>query len=101
MNKVECVCPVCNGTKRMPTPDHLRKYAEAYGWYGYQKDDDCCTCTNCGGQTMYGEATGKSFLRSDGITPCTHEYKIESRGRCYTVYTCIHCEYSYGIDSSD
>ena len=98
--KQECTCPVCNGTGRMPTPDNLRKYGEQYGWYGYSKDDDCCTCTNCGGQTMGGKATGKSYLRPDG-TPCEHEYTARIKGRCLTEYVCKHCSYTYEIDSSD
>lgn len=95
-----CDCPVCNGTGRMPTPDNLRRYAEQNGWYGYSKEDDCCTCTNCGGQTMSGNATGKSYLRDDG-TACVHEYVGYTKGRCWTQYTCKHCGYSYDIDSSD
>ena len=98
--RTECDCPVCEGTGRMPTPDHLRNYAEQYGWYGYDKADDCCTCNNCGGQTMYGKPTGRSRLREDG-TPCKHEYTSYQRGRCWTQYTCKHCGYSYDIDSSD
>jgi len=96
----ECECPVCKGTGRMPTPDHLRKYAEKNGWYGYDPADDCCTCTNCGGQTMGGRPTGRSRLREDG-TPCVHEYTGRQLGRCWTQYTCKHCGYSYDIDSSD
>ena len=96
----ECDCPVCSGTGRMPTPNHLRKYGEQNGWYGYSKEDDRMTCTNCGGQTMYGKATGKSRLRKDG-SPCVHEYTGRSLGRCYTGYTCKHCGYSYEIDSGD
>ena len=93
-------CPVCNGSGRMPTPDRLRQYAEQYGWYGYSKEDDRCTCTNCGGQTMYGQATGQVHLRPDG-TPCTHEYTSATVGRCLTEYTCRHCGHSYQIDSGD
>lgn len=96
----QCDCPVCNGTGRMPTPDNLRNYAEKNGWYGYSKEDDRVTCTNCGGQTMYGKATGKTYLRDDG-TACEHEYTGRTKGRCWTEYVCKHCGYSYDIDSSD
>ena len=84
----------------MPTPDHLRKYGERHGWYGYDKADDCCTCTNCGGQTMYGKPTGKVPLRRDG-TPCVHQYTARAAGRCLTEYTCSDCGDVYQIDSSD
>ena len=69
------VCPVCNGA-----------------------GSDGVACRNCGGQSMYGRPTGKVPLRPDG-TPCTHKYKGEVKGRCYTVYTCVHCNHRYDIDS--
>ena len=93
-------CPVCNGTGRMPTPNNLRQYGEKNGWYGYKKEDDCCDCTNCGAQTMYGKASGQVLLRPDG-TPCTHKYTGRNAGRCLTEYTCEHCGSSYQIDSGD
>lgn len=93
-------CPVCEGSGRMPTPDDMRKYGEAYGWYGYSKDDDRCTCRNCGGQTMSGRATGLVKTRKDG-TACVHEY-VASKGQwnCTTDYVCKHCGDEYMIDSS-
>ena len=94
------VCPVCNGSGRMPTPEKLRRYGEQYGWYGYSKDDDCCTCNNCGGQTMYGKPSGKVLLRPDG-TPCVHDYRSATIGRCLTRYTCVHCGSYHDIDSGD
>lgn len=97
---LKCVCPVCNGSGRMPTPDRLRDYAEKYGWYGYSKEDDCCSCTNCGAQTMGGRATGEVNARPDG-TPCVHEYTSATIGRCLTRYTCKHCSFTYDIDSGD
>ena len=80
-----------------------RPYAEwtrKYKTSGYSPLTDTVNCQNCGGQTMMQEATGKSRLRSDG-TPCLHEYVVKRQGYCYTVYTCIHCGYSYDIDSGD
>lgn len=95
------ICPVCNGTKRRPCPDDLRKYAAPYGWYGYNKEDDTVDCDNCGKQYMMGAATGQVPLRPDG-TPCVHEYKgTATRYRCVTEYTCIHCGDKHEIDSSD
>jgi len=93
-------CPVCDGSGRMPTSDRLRSYAEQYGWYGYSKEDDKCSCTNCGGQTMFGRPSGQVPLREDG-TPCKHEYKSATVGRCLTRYTCMHCKFTYDIDSGD
>lgn len=94
------ICPVCNGTGHMPCPDNQRHYGVMYGWYSYRAEDDTIKCTNCGGQTMYGEATGKVNLREDG-TPCKHEYTGQTLGRCYVGYTCKHCGDYYTIDSSD
>lgn len=93
-------CPVCNGTKRMPATDEIRKYGKQSGWYGYRADDDKCDCTNCGTQYMFGEPTGQVRLRPDG-TPCKHEYTGENAGRCYTRYTCKHCNDTHHIDSGD
>lgn len=94
------ICPVCDGTGRMPTPDSYRKYAEQNAWYGYKAEDDRCTCTNCGGQHMYGKATGKVRLNKRGV-PCTHNYTSRTVGRCLTRYTCDDCGSQYQIDSGD
>ena len=94
-------CPACNGTGHMPCPDHLRKYGVSNGWYGYRAEDDTVTCTNCGGQTMYGQPTGKVNLRKDNRQPCVHEYESKKLGNCYHGYTCRHCDFNYSIDSGD
>lgn len=90
------ICPVCNGSGRRDASND--KYKNVYA--GYDKETDTIPCTNCGGQTMFGKPSGKVPLRPDG-TPCKHEYVGVSRGRCYTVYTCKHCNHSYDIDSGD
>ena len=72
-------CPVCNGTG---------------------KSEDGRECNNCGGQQMYGRGTGQVNLRQDG-TPCKHEYKSTTIGRCLTEYKCIHCGDRYQVDSGD
>ena len=84
----------------MPTPDANRIYGEMYGWYGYSKEDDCCDCTNCGAQKMFGKPTGRVQLRPDG-TPCVHQYKGATIGRCLTQHICVHCGDTYVIDSGD
>lgn len=94
------ICPVCNGSGHMPCPDNLRAHGQLDGWYGYRKEDDTISCTNCGGQTMWGRPTGEVNLRPDG-TPCKHEYTSADVGRCLTRYTCKHCSFSYEIDSGD
>jgi hypothetical protein len=71
-------CPVCNGT-------------------GKHQDREC---RNCGGQYMYGKATGLVKLNREGV-PCTHSYRGETVGRCLTDYTCIHCGERHQIDSGD
>jgi len=73
------VCPVCNGTG---------------------KSEDGRECNNCGGQQMYGRGTGQVNLRPDS-TPCKHEYKSTTIGRCLTEYKCIHCSFKFDIDSGD
>ena len=90
------VCPVCNGSGRVPAG--TAKYKEITA--GYDKETDTLACGNCGGQTMSMKATGKVPLRSDG-TPCVHKYFAREAGRCYVVYTCEDCGDSYGIDSGD
>ena len=72
-------CPICNGTG---------------------KSEDGRECNNCGGQQMYGRGTGQVNLRQDG-TPCKHEYKSTTIGRCLTEYKCIHCSFKFDIDSGD
>lgn len=94
------ICPVCKGTGHKPCPDNLRDYGRSHGWYGYRAEDDTVTCDNCGGQTMYGGATGRVRRRADG-TPCVHEYTVRNKGTCWNEYTCKHCGFSYDIDSSD
>lgn len=90
------ICPVCNGTGRRSAEGVAYKSVMA----GYDSATDTLACDNCGGQTMYGQPTGKVPLREDG-TPCKHEFKGRTAGRCYTIYTCVHCNYTYDIDSSD
>lgn len=92
------VCPVCNGTCRVPVPESMERYKNVIA--GYDKETNTLQCTNCGGQYMYGRPTGEVHLRSDG-TPCTHEYTSQTVGRCLTRYTCKHCKSSYEIDSGD
>lgn len=89
-------CPVCNGSGRKAAGDYQYKSIIA----GYDKESDTLPCVNCGGQRMFGSPTGKVRLRADG-SPCKHEYTGVSRGRCYTVYTCKHCNDTYDIDSGD
>lgn len=57
-------------------------------------------CQNCGGQRMYPSPTGKTYLRADG-TPCIHEYKATYTRNCYVVRECLHCPFTYDIDTSD
>jgi len=94
------ICPVCNGTGRMPCPDHSRRYGLEYGWFDYNKEDDTIKCSNCGARYMSGTVTGMVRLNKDG-QPCTHTYTRKTVGRCLNRYTCQNCNDSYEIDSSD
>lgn len=91
-------CPVCNGSGRVPVPEHQQRYKHVYA--GYDADTDTLGCTNCGGQYMYGRPSGQVPLRPDG-TPCVHEYTSQTVGRCLTEYTCRHCGSRHQIDSGD
>jgi hypothetical protein len=91
-------CPVCNGTKRVAVTPEQERYCKIYA--GYDKETHTLGCGNCGGQYMFGKATGEVSLRPDG-TPCTHKYTSETVGRCYHRYACIECGDAYHIDSGD
>ena len=91
-------CPVCNGQGRRPIPEESKRYRSVIA--GYDAETDTIPCNNCGGQTMWGKPTGMVPLREDG-TPCVHEYTVREAGRCYRIYTCKHCKYSFDIDSGD
>ena len=88
-------CPACNGTARRP---YTGQYADIIA--GYDKATGTVACNNCGGQTMYGTATGKVPLNRDG-QPCLHRYIGVQAGNCYWRYTCEHCGDQYSIDSGD
>lgn len=94
MNSKLGVCPVCNGTKEVL----LSGKDLTYSW---NKGKTHRQCDNCGGQTMFGQATGQVPLRKDNGEPCVHEYTYTNLGRCYHGYTCKHCGYNFKIDSSD
>lgn len=92
------ICPVCNGSTRVPVESEYSKYKTMYR--DYDAATDTLACRNCGGQTMSGNANGYVRLDKDGA-PCTHHFLGRVAGRCYTVYTCDKCGSSYDIDSGD
>lgn len=95
------LCPVCSGTGRQPINPHSPQGMSSKRYdRTFAPENNTIACRNCGGQTVLGQPTGRTRLRPDG-TPCIHEYKGERKGSCYVVYTCIHCGYSYDIDSGD
>lgn len=98
MNAGYGVCPVCSGSGRVPVPESMQRYKNVIA--GYDAESDTFDCTNCGGQYMYGRATGQVRLRPDGV-PCEHKYVSNTVGRCLTEYTCEHCGDRYQIDSGD
>ena len=91
-------CPKCNGTCRIPLTAEQAKYKSVLA--GYDPETDTLPCDNCGGQCMFGKPTGQVPLRADG-TPCLHEYTGRQSGRCYVVYSCKHCPFTFDIDSGD
>ena len=90
------VCPVCNGSGRVPAGDHKYKNVIA----GYDAGTDTFGCTNCGAQYMFGQSKGTVRLNKDG-QPCKHSYTSKTIGRCLTEYTCSECGDRYVIDSGD
>ena len=101
MNTVEKVeCPVCNGTTRSPVLADKKPYVK-YGWFGYDATTDTVNCDNCGAQYQHGIPSGYVRKNRDG-RPCVHQYKSSAgQWRCSTVYTCVHCDERFTIDSSD
>lgn len=85
-------CPACHGSGIGDPPDELNQK-----WYPRTVR---FACRNCGGLSMAGVATGFTRLRPDG-TPCVHEWRGVTAGRCYRVFTCKHCQETYDEDSSD
>jgi hypothetical protein len=88
------VCPACQGTGMVLLTEAELKYS-------WNKDKTHRMCSNCGGQTMGGKALG--YTRIDPATGkgCLHSVTGRNAGRCYTIYTCTKCKFSYDIDSGD
>lgn len=86
-------CPKCNGSKRVPPTESIRKYLPNVATY--DAATDTIACDNCGSQTMSLRGTG---VTRDG---CLHEYEEETVGNCYHKYTCTKCGDVYNIDSGD
>lgn len=86
-------CPVCSGTTKILLSEDEKKWS-------WNKDKTHADCRNCGGQYMFGRASG--VVNTDyGGQPCVHTYESSNAGRCLTNYRCIHCGDSYQIDSGD
>lgn len=86
------ICPVCHGEKQVPIQDHQKN------WYPGKTHHEC---SNCGGQTMYGQARGYVPVDPGTGLGCRHEYSVQELGRCYRKYTCKKCKYGFDIDSGD
>lgn len=87
-------CPVCEGTGKVL----LTEKELIYSW------NKGCThrqCTNCGGQTMAGTALGYTVIDPTTGLGCQHTVTGRTAGRCYNIYTCTKCKFSYDIDSGD
>lgn len=89
----QLTCPVCNGTKEVPTPDNLKQYA-------FWKDSTHIPCSNCGGQYMGNKGTGLVNADKDG-NPCTHKYVTHTIGNCLHESICTKCTDIFVIDSGD
>jgi len=93
----EGVCPVCNGTTRVPADPNDRHRSVCAG---YDEKTETHECRNCGSQYQFCKSTGRVPMDKDG-KPCAHEYVGQNAGRCYTRYECVRCGDVYHIDSSD
>lgn len=89
------VCPVCNGTTRMPA---FGQWAATVA--SYDPATHTFACTNCGGQRMFGKPSGRVPLDKAG-NPCTHKYAAVDHRNGYTVYLCENCGDIYDIDTGD
>lgn len=95
------ICPVCNGTTRVPVPEQHHSYKTVMA--SYDPATDTLRCQNCGGQYQFGGQSipsGYVALREDG-TPCVHKYNSVTIGNCLHRSTCMHCGDSHDIDSGD
>ena len=98
----QATCPVCNGNIWIPCEpkDSWMKDFKYLSYYDPLTNTK--QCRNCGGQTMFGVATGMTNIDPNTGLGCVHEYNGEKRGNCYHVYTCKHgCGFQYDIDSGD
>ena len=90
------ICPVCNGTKIVEKTQEEKEYR-------YWETSTQRPCTNCGGQYMFGRATGLVSLDKSG-NPCKHEYEMKSimnGDRVYEYkYTCKNCGEIHSIYSN-
>lgn len=92
------VCPMCNGSKRIPAGDSKYKVMT----YGYDHLTDTFICSNCGGQTMGGIAKGEVPINPKTGEGCMHSCPGEKIGNCLYKHVCVHgCGFSYVIDSGD
>ncbi len=69
--------------------------------YSWNKNRTHQQCLNCGGQTMSGKALGYTKIDPATGLGCNHTVQGRSAGRCYNIYTCTKCKFSFDIDSSD
>lgn len=87
-------CPCCKGTG-------LVELTEKEKLYSWNKNKTHRQCSNCGGQTMSGKALGYSKIDPNTGLGCEHTVTGRNAGRCYHIYTCTKCGFSYDIDSGD
>ena len=88
------ICPTCEGTSVVP----LSEKELTYNW---NKGKTHRACSNCGGQTMSGKALGYTKIDPTTGLGCQHTFTGRLAGRCYHIYTCTKCRFSYDIDSGD
>jgi len=90
------VCPVCNGSTRVPAEGPFKTVV-----YGYDQATDTFPCNNCGNQYMFGTPTGQVRLNKNGV-PCTHNYEGWTKGNSTTLseFTCLECGDKFEVDTS-
>jgi len=93
-------CPACSGTGRQPLNLHSPQgmSAKRYDRSFPRRITRSTAGTVVGRPCLGGDRADPPA--ADG-TPCLHEYTYAHLSRCYGRYTCIHCGWSYDIDTGD
>lgn len=57
------ICPLCNGTNRVPVPESMQRWKHVIA--GYDKETDTFSCTNCDEQYTGRFPTDYTYSNND------------------------------------